>query len=128
MGSNAGSGQPLTFRCPSCRGRASSVRLTGQARQINDGRSRGRSTNIRRQYRCRCGHVGWSRHVDLVPKVRNRNRDRRGRYDLEDMTVMCRCGHTLGCHTAAPPHECLGPNPGDAHDCNCQVFRKGDRK
>jgi hypothetical protein len=51
-------------------GDVSRVELTGATREINDGRSFGRSSNTRRQYRCLdCGHVGWSRHADLKRKA-----------------------------------------------------------
>lgn len=73
-GTNAGTGQPLHFRCSKCRARGASwpfglktrVELSGQERPIDDGNSRGRSTSTLRQYECLdCGHIGWSRHVDL---------------------------------------------------------------
>jgi hypothetical protein len=42
------------------------VRLSGRRKRIDDGRSYGRSSNFKYEYRClRCGHVGWSRHTDI---------------------------------------------------------------
>ena len=69
-----GIGQPLHFRCSKCRkarrwpqGGKTRVKLTYRTKQINDGNARGRSTNVLREYECLdCGHIGWSRHIDLV--------------------------------------------------------------
>ncbi len=74
-GTNAGTGQPISFRCAKCRLRAGSpprdyrygydVTLTGKERDL--GHSSVRMTRTSRQYTCRyCGHVGWSRHFDLT--------------------------------------------------------------
>lgn len=78
-GTNAGTGQPISFMCSACRrnphriwpqGFSSRVTLTGRTKEINDGRANGRSTNHRREYECTdCGHVGWSRHADLKRKA-----------------------------------------------------------
>lgn len=77
-GTNAGTGQPLTFRCAKCRiGRrpgdhraGTAIILTGRRR---DARVRGgvRMDLIVREYKCmHCGHVGWSRHSDLKRRER----------------------------------------------------------
>lgn len=78
-GTNAGTGQPISFQCSACRAKKShlnnyhyphgyrnDVTLTGRVKKLNDGRSRGRSSNCLREYKCKhCGHKGWSRHSDL---------------------------------------------------------------
>ena len=79
-----GKGQPIAFRCSKCRkskwigGCASIDRdYTRHCshRQVRTGRTRpyrGRNTGSRRmlsehhEYRCECGHVGWSRHRGVV--------------------------------------------------------------
>jgi hypothetical protein len=80
MGSNAGTGQPITFQCSQCRKKNDSifrrpylgprtgfrVKLTGKKRPCKQGNAGGRNSRHRRQYECLdCGHVGWSRHIDL---------------------------------------------------------------
>jgi hypothetical protein len=45
------------------------VELTGRERPYHRKRHTvkgSRSTEISREYRCSCGHVGWSNHVDLA--------------------------------------------------------------
>ena len=85
-GTNAGTGQPNWFRCYGCRKRHGTneyfrrdgyldtaklgvltrVVLTGKTRPAPTGRGGIRNSHTVRQYRCLdCGHVGWSRHVDL---------------------------------------------------------------
>lgn len=77
-GTNAGTGQPISFRCSQCRlvegayGRRSErgwigrVKLTGRHRAARYGNARGRNSTKRREYECLdCRHVGWSRHTDL---------------------------------------------------------------
>jgi len=49
-------------------------------------------------------------------------RDTAGRYESDDWEALCVCGHRLGDHTAAAPHECLGPNFDGS--CSCTHFRK----
>lgn len=81
-GTNAGTGQPITFRCTKCRRRASrsdcerrgtsgrggfadDCELTGRERAYTGG-NRGWFDMVIREYRCTtCGHVGWSRHPHL---------------------------------------------------------------
>ncbi len=75
-GTNAGTGEPLSFRCARCRRRRvvyiprdggtwGFVTLTGRTRK--HGHHRGvRHDAVAREYRCGCGHVGWSRHRDLA--------------------------------------------------------------
>jgi len=83
-GTNAGTGQPLAFRCAKCRierpyrpgasgirwGPSSgiNVKLTGRTRPKGRVSALGpRMDRIAREYRCLdCGHVGWSHHYDLV--------------------------------------------------------------
>lgn len=76
-GTNAGTGQPIYFRCTECRIRrgrwnvpwcswnqSKGVVLTGRKRDA--GRASIRMDYFAREYRCLdCGHVGWSRHIDL---------------------------------------------------------------
>ncbi len=78
MGSNNGTGQPYWFRCTKCRstlnasrgGFAGDVDLTGRKRRVKSNKGGARVTPIMREYRCRnCGHVGWSRHIDLAKKA-----------------------------------------------------------
>ena len=84
-GSNAGTGQPLSFRCSACRkrhgtneyfdrgprstrslGRLDRVRLTGKRNLVRAGTRGIRTSEYTRQYACKdCDHMGWSRHVDL---------------------------------------------------------------
>lgn len=83
MGRGSGTGTPLWFQCSECRiacrkwrgrhgrpyrrGQRDRVELTGRRRPVNDGNARGRSANVRVEYRCLdCGHVGWTRHTDLA--------------------------------------------------------------
>jgi len=81
MGRSAGTGSPVTFICPVARrnralwsgvdaGRLPDghdrVVLTGRTKPSPRQRAVGlRSDSISREYRCECGHVGWSNHVDL---------------------------------------------------------------
>lgn len=74
MSRSAGTGSPVWFRCSACRSTLvrnydSTVELTGRTRPAPSRRyhARGsRSTGTLREYRCSCGHVGWSNHVDLA--------------------------------------------------------------
>lgn len=82
-GTNAGTGQPLTFQCSNCRnikgavrrpgytprGYIERVRLTGRKRLARHGNAGGRNSTYKREYKCLdCRHVGWSRHSDLEAK------------------------------------------------------------
>ncbi len=70
MGSNNGSGIPMFFACPFKR-RAPTwdrsphdVTLTGKTKPV--GKTGGiRNSKLSREYTCSCGHVGWSKHMDL---------------------------------------------------------------
>lgn len=66
-GTNAGTGQPIWFKCGRCRALAGAVALTGRTRA----RRRGgiRMTTRAREYVCECGYRGWSGHVDLERKA-----------------------------------------------------------
>lgn len=79
MSRSFGVGQPLSFRCQACRstvrdqdgrpGSINRVELTGRTRQRFTGTG-GRYCAEACEYRCLdCGHVGWSRHVDLAEKA-----------------------------------------------------------
>lgn len=71
MGANNGTGIPMFFACAMARRERSSdgrvrhvVELTGRSKAA--GRKGGiRNSNRSHEYTCACGHVGWSRHVDL---------------------------------------------------------------
>jgi hypothetical protein len=64
MGCSSGTGQPICFRCRKCGGFWIDIRLTGGKRKLPTG-GYGRSSEHAREYVCRCGHIGWSRHTDL---------------------------------------------------------------
>jgi hypothetical protein len=53
-----------------------------------------------------------------------RARDGRFTYD-GDYDRLCRCGHRLGVHAGAAPHDCFNEDPsvGDGCECKCQKFR-----
>jgi len=74
MGTSHGTGQPIRFRCSACRRRFGSITgykvvRTGRTRPKDDGRATRRSLNTEHEYKClHCGHVGWSRHVDILGK------------------------------------------------------------
>jgi hypothetical protein len=74
-GTNAGTGQPITFLCG--KGRRAGGFFGGQGWAHGDyvrtGRVRTRASGggVRtlrdaHEYRCRCGHVGWSRHKGVL--------------------------------------------------------------
>jgi hypothetical protein len=83
-GTNAGTGNPISFRCYQCRrmgllhrlpsgtlvyrsdqGRVNRVVLTGRKRATGHGRGY-RKSDFVREYLCLdCGHFGWSNHADL---------------------------------------------------------------
>lgn len=84
MGLSAGPGPPVYFACPKERRERNEARWLGESlarvherhRVVLTGRTRPyrsphgsalgvRSTTTAREYRCSCGHVGWSNHVDL---------------------------------------------------------------
>ncbi len=84
MGANNGSGQPYFFMCHGCRrikgslgysdkGSRLAVKLTGRKRYANrGGNAGGRNSTHAREYKCSdCGHIGWSRHIDLEDKERH---------------------------------------------------------
>ncbi len=95
-GTNAGTGQPMWFQCGKCRlaggpywrldtssgrrmrsmGKSDRIELTGRTRAAPQGNAFGRSTTRRREFKCLdCGHVGWSRHVDLEYMEKHANRN-----------------------------------------------------
>ena len=75
-GTNAGTGNPLTFRCAKCKvlrdwrstrsvdiDRGTHVESTGFKRKRPGGRGPRVDHWAQYEYRCRdCGHRGWSRH------------------------------------------------------------------
>jgi hypothetical protein len=73
-GTNAGTGQPISFCCSNCRkgndysrqqSRHKGVRMTGKIRpQRNWGHGGARVSQFEMQYECNhCRHIGWSRHI-----------------------------------------------------------------
>lgn len=68
-----GTGSPLSFRCSreaaGLHGKGYGFELTGRTRPTRARRHSSlgsRSTLTDREYRCECGHVGWSNHEDLA--------------------------------------------------------------
>ena len=63
-------GMPAMFTCPSCLERhADAVELTGRKRSLAYRHDAGGLRALyAREYRCACGKVGWSRHIDLERK------------------------------------------------------------
>lgn len=53
-----------------------------------------------------------------------------GRYSYSSrFERLCECGHPLGEHTAAAPHECIAVSfHTEAEGCQCRVFRLAKRK
>ena len=49
------------------------------------------------------------------------DREQDGRYALNDMEAMCRCGHRLGAHAA---HNRTRKRPCFSEDCACEHFRR----
>jgi len=75
MSRSAGTGSPVFFHCWEARRyghlaeRGHRVELTGRTRPYRHKRystlgTRSMSTSY--EYRCECGHVGWSNHADLA--------------------------------------------------------------
>lgn len=61
-----------------------------------------------------------------MTKPRDQMRERQtGRYGyVNQWERLCRCGHTLGVHTAEPPHECIARDfDRTATSCGCMKFR-----
>lgn len=57
------------------------------------------------------------------PRPQNRD-DATGRYDYDgNLHRLCRCGHTLGDHSAGTPHECFVPTMPPYTPCDCTRFR-----
>ena len=76
MSRSAGPGSPISFMCGTLRRKHSDwrdydahrVTLTGRERPYRASPTSAlglRSTTVSREYRCTCGHVGWSNHADL---------------------------------------------------------------
>jgi len=66
-------GQPISFKCPKCRSRGwVSYELTGKTRKrLSQGMNHHGWGDTSYQYRCGCGHVGWSRHPDVARRARS---------------------------------------------------------
>ena len=77
MGANNGTGIPMFFVCAMARkersfaGReAHVIALTGREKPVS-GRTGGiRNSDRSREYTCACGHVGWSKHIDLEHRAK----------------------------------------------------------
>jgi hypothetical protein len=73
-GTNAGTGEPVTFRCQAERLESDYMRGMREHRPLRTGRSKPyrrigqgiRTMTTAHEYRCSCGHTGWSAHVDVV--------------------------------------------------------------
>ena len=81
MSRGTGTGQPAHFKCPrlarmyarfsilpsgySAEAARHVVTLTGRTRKRKHGCFSQRFGPVSREYRCACGHVGWSGHCDL---------------------------------------------------------------
>ena len=72
-----GTGQPLYFKCAECRRRchnpvagvyncAHQQMRTGRTRKRKVRNNTGRMLDVAHEYTCSCGHIGWSRHVDVL--------------------------------------------------------------
>lgn len=73
-----GTGTPLQFHCSACRrsrawrerrGGIGDVELTGRARPNRSNNKGSRVAASHYEYRCVCGHLGWSNHVQLAHKA-----------------------------------------------------------
>lgn len=59
------------------------------------------------------------------------NRDEQGRYDFDNLDLLCTCGHTLGNHSAGDsPKDCLYYSfpQHTADNCGCLRFRKARKQ
>lgn len=74
MGANNGTGWPFNFFCAICRKRPGwiptyNVSRTGRTKPYKGGNRGARGLNTFHEYACQdCGHVGWSRHVDVAKR------------------------------------------------------------
>jgi hypothetical protein len=70
VGRSASTGSPVYFRCYRVRrteGLDHEITLTGRTRPYRPKRMIGsRSEFTSFEYRCSCGHIGWSNHRDLA--------------------------------------------------------------
>lgn len=85
MGANNGTGWPLFFWCAACKKKPGwnknhhdtpgwKVVRTGRTRPYSGGNRGARGLDTFHEYRCTdCGHVGWSRHVDIARKPMETN-------------------------------------------------------
>lgn len=63
----------------------------------------------------------------FVDNRKFRNRDESGKYDFEGFDIVCKCGHTLGVHSAkneTNTRPCYNNDCGDGEWCNCKNFKK----
>lgn len=60
-----------------------------------------------------------------VKTERDKARTKSGKYDYENMELVCTCGHQLGNHLAEWPHGCIAWDsvPG-VEWCDCEKFVK----
>ncbi len=76
---------------------------------------------------CRRTGCGARRTVQLSAVAPRSREKQSGRYGFEGgLERVCVCGHTLGAHTAAAPHECGTVDPRvhpEAVGCECRRFR-----
>ena len=74
QGDHNGTGQPIVFMCFRARQkkdwrtgyvpRGHTVVRTGRTRYVGKGGQR--MDVYRHEYRCACGHVGWTKHKDIL--------------------------------------------------------------
>lgn len=66
------------------------------------------------------------------PTKHERARDFTGKYDFEDMGIICECGHRLGVHIAERnklgERECLNKEVGDGRECDCNTFKRATKQ
>ena len=58
---------------------------------------------------------------------KKRSRDLSGRYDYDDLSLVCICGHTLGDHCAQNDtriRDCMVEQIRDGEECDCPDFKK----
>lgn len=77
MGASAGAGHPMSFMCTRLRRvpwaqRTNPIRddhevtRTGRTKPNPSRRLQGRALATLHEYRCTCGHVGWTSHPDVM--------------------------------------------------------------
>jgi hypothetical protein len=113
-----------------------------EVKEVVDGTVRrwpGTQKNVFQWYILANGYcVGWNENPSrgwYFPHMRMHapNRADNGQYTYGgDMSKMCVCGHTLGQHAAAHPHDCFTHTHKEGTpayaDCDCPKFRPSKKK